>query len=104
MFQKPKDNQLTAKLLDRHQINYDSYILTFQLPEENKCLGIKNGEYVSIELNGDSRNYVPISPIDQPETVDFLIRDRRKEQKGSFTASLLELKVFVFLFVRKMMK
>ena len=93
IFQTAKDNKATVTLMDRHQINYDTHILTFRLPQDNKCLGIKNGEYVWIGINGQSRPYVPISPIDQPETVDFLIRDLSAKNPNSFSSSLLGLKV-----------
>ena len=45
------------------------------LPEDNKCLGLKIGQYVELQLNGEKKNYVPISRIDDPGVVDFLIRD-----------------------------
>lgn len=93
IFQSGKHNEISATLVDKYRINYDSYLMTFALPEENKCLGIHHGEYVHIEYQGDQRPYVPISPIDQPDTVDFLVRDMSKTNDSSFTSKLLDLRV-----------
>ena len=37
------------------------------------------GQYVRIHLGNDSRPYIPISRLDEPGIVDFLVRDLRKE-------------------------
>lgn len=54
-----------------------------------KCLGLKIGQYIWVELDGNRRPYVPISPIDEPNYVDLLVRDMRGKNVGSFTSKLL---------------
>ena len=64
------------------------------------------GQFVKIEVGGESRPYNPVSRIDEPGSVDFFIKDMRKDEKGredredekdnagnSFTHRLLKLKV-----------
>jgi NAD(P)H-flavin reductase len=64
------------------------------LPDPNKCLGIKIGQYVQLHHHNEHRPYNPISSIDEPGQVDFLITDLRKNNgANSFTNRLLSLKV-----------
>jgi NAD(P)H-flavin reductase len=72
------------------------------LPEENKCLGLMIGQYVELHLDGKKRPYNPISRIDEPGQVDFLITDlRKKNGPNSFTTRLLSLTVIAHR-IRKM--
>lgn len=64
IFSKPDNNETKGKLFAKTKINNDYHIMRFQLPEENKCLGLKIGQYVWVQLDGDRRPYVPISSID----------------------------------------
>ena len=49
-------------------------------------------------LNGEKKNYVPISRIDDPGTVDFLVRDMGEKVgvEKSFSRRLVEMKVCLF--------
>jgi ATP-dependent RNA circularization protein (DNA/RNA ligase family) len=52
------------------------------------------GQYVELYLQGQKRPYNPISRIDEPGQVDFLVTDLRKKNGGnSFTHRLLSLAV-----------
>ncbi len=52
------------------------------------------GQYVELHLNGKKRPYNPISRIDEPGQVDFLITDLRKANgPTSFTNQILSMKV-----------
>ena len=49
---------------------------------------------MKLKIRGDSRPYIPISRIDEAGTVDFFVRDFRKENnEKSFTYHLLNLNV-----------
>lgn len=52
------------------------------------------GQYVELQIAGMKRPYNPISRIDEPGQVDFLVTDlRRKNGTNSFTNQLLSLEV-----------
>lgn len=58
------------------------------------------GQYIKIDIGGNSRPYCPVSRIDEPGIVDIIVRDTREENEKAFTAELLQLKV-VFVRLRK---
>lgn len=52
------------------------------------------GQYIELHINGKKRPYNPISRIDEPGQVDFLITDLRKTNgPNSFTNHLLSMTV-----------
>ena len=54
------------------------------------------GQYVELHIAGMKRPYNPISRIDEPGQVDFLVTDlRAKNGKSSFTNHLLALEVLL---------
>ena len=81
-------------------LNEDYTILRFGFKDsrnpsaiDERCLGLRIGQYVWVEANGDRRPYVPISRIDEAGYVDILVRDMRAKNVGSFTEKLLSLPV-----------
>ena len=52
---------------------------------DERCLGLKIGQYIWRESNGDRRRYVPISRIDEAGYLDILVRDMRTKNQVSFT-------------------
>jgi hypothetical protein len=56
------------------------------------------GQYVELHIAGMKRPYNPISRIDEPGQVDFLVTDlRKKNGSNSFTNQLLSLEVLPHL-------
>lgn len=87
---------MPAKLSAKSLLNQEYCILRFSFLDDdhaNKCLGLKIGQYIWIEINGEKRPYVPISRIDEPGFVDVLIRDMRGKNENSFTHKLFTLEV-----------
>jgi NAD(P)H-flavin reductase len=65
------------------------------LPDADKCLGLMIGQYVELHIDNTKRPYNPISRIDEPGQVDFLITDLRKYNgPNSFTHKILSMKVY----------
>lgn len=81
--------------MDKNIINKEYHIFRFELPEENKCLGLQIGQYIWLHLGDQKRPYVPISPIDEPNYFDLLIRDMSSKNVGSFTEKLLNMPVLM---------
>jgi NAD(P)H-flavin reductase len=56
---------------------------------------LKIGQFVELHLNGEKKNYVPISRIDDPGVVDFLIRDMSEKigPEKSFSKKIIDIKV-----------
>ena len=54
---------------------------------------------MELQLNGEKKNYAPISRIDDPGVIDFLMRDMGNKVgvEKSFSKKLVELKVFFLL-------
>lgn len=52
MFDKPEGNSIKARFMGKNQLNKDHYVMRFELPEENKCVGLKIGQYIWVEIDG----------------------------------------------------
>lgn len=69
----------TLVLKEKIPINKDFYIFKFLFKDQNKCLGVKVGDYVNLgtslkDGNKVFRPYMPVSNIDDLGFVDFLIK------------------------------
>lgn len=91
---------MPSVLLAKNKINPDYSILRFGFKDPQvegglagKCLGLKIGQYIWVEIGGVHRPYVPISRIDDSGFVDVLVRDMSRKNVASFTAKILELEV-----------
>ena len=57
------ENQIFLKCVSMEKISDDSYLIDFEFPNPNWTSGIWPGGHMNLIINGMSRPYNPISPL-----------------------------------------
>lgn len=96
VFSLKKKDSVTEnfRLIEKKQVSLDSYIFKFEPLKKTESLSFEEGEYLvlSLSVNGENikRKYTPISPTNQLDFIDLLIKIY---SDGSFTPHLNLLKI-----------
>ncbi|CAK64631.1 unnamed protein product (macronuclear) [Paramecium tetraurelia] len=81
--------QQQCTLHSKEQLNESTYLMRFAIPQQDKCLGTRIGQYISLndpkfDIN-TTRYYCPISRIDDVGMFDLLVHAIYAENKNFST-------------------